>query len=710
MADVLKQYKKKSRRRQRRAAAKHQRLDIQGLRMVAVLTVFANHLWGWPTGGFVGVDVFFVISGFLITGNLLRTAETTGKVSFRAFYWNRVRRIVPAATVVLALTYLASLIVFLPFRSHQVGVDALFAFAFMANWRFAFQDTDYFNAGDAVSPLQHYWSLSIEEQFYFVWPALIFLISVIVIRKAWSHTRRMAIAGVVMGCVVAASLTYAIVQTATAPAWAYFDTLTRIWELGAGALLAIAAGLLARIPAAAKPILSWGGLVVIAASMYLLSDGSAGFPAPWALLPVLGAALVIAAGVGGEPKNAFLRNPLSGYVGDISYSLYLVHWPVIVLLASIFPPSAAYTVAAVFVSFGLACASYHLVENPLRRADWASLRSKGWWRPSAATQYGAAVAATCLVIGLAAFTFRPVEHHAPVALPAAVIATTQDGTGVPEPAPDSFGPAGKALAADIATALQATDWPALNPSMEDVIGGREAAPDVVPCGTVNPPDCSWGAGPLMVVVGDSVGLSYVGPLREVARSMGMRLHTEAMPGCTFIDDLIANDDQTLQDACPARKQRAIDYITANKPQVVVIANSYTPKHLVGSDGTISPNGWSESMAKIVARFPGTKILFLSPPPADVNIGDCYGTRGRTPADCVSYVDNQWLGMARAERDLATKVNGVWVDSRPWFCSQGACPPFAGSTPTKHDDVHMSPEYGVKIAPAMVETFATTGVA
>jgi peptidoglycan/LPS O-acetylase OafA/YrhL len=147
----VERYGKFSRRRRRRAAREGQRLDIQGLRMVAILAVFANHLWGWPHGGFVGVDVFFVISGFLITGNLMRDAEKRGTVSFRHFYWNRVRRIVPAATVVLLFTYVASVLVFLPFRSNQIGLDALFALLFAANWRFAIQGTDYFQADAALS-------------------------------------------------------------------------------------------------------------------------------------------------------------------------------------------------------------------------------------------------------------------------------------------------------------------------------------------------------------------------------------------------------------------------------------------------------------------------------------------------------------------------------------------------------------------------------
>jgi peptidoglycan/LPS O-acetylase OafA/YrhL len=287
-------------------------LDIQGLRMVAVITVLANHLWGWPHGGFVGVDVFFVISGFLITGNLLRGAERTGNVSFKSFYWSRIRRIVPAATVVLIVTFVASTLVFLPFRAEQVGIDALVAFVFMSNWWFAANQTDYFAGGDAVSPVQHFWSLSVEEQFYFVWPALIFLIGLVVAKKAWTHDRRMRLAGAVMGATVAASLGWALYETATAPTWAYFNTFSRVWELGAGALLATAVGALARIPLKARPWLSWAGLSTITASVFFIDEQSVGFPAPWAMLPVAGAAMVIAAGVKGEPARQWLlRNPVS---------------------------------------------------------------------------------------------------------------------------------------------------------------------------------------------------------------------------------------------------------------------------------------------------------------------------------------------------------------------------------------------------------------
>jgi peptidoglycan/LPS O-acetylase OafA/YrhL len=439
VVSVLEQYQQSSRRRYQRAAQAQRRLDIQGLRMVSVLAVFACHLWGWPRGGFVGVDVFFVISGFLITGNLLRMAETTGTVSFATFYWNRIRRIVPAATVVLILIYAASTLVFLPFRSHQVGVDALFAFGFASNWWFAYQNTDYFRASDdTVSPVQHYWSLSIEEQFYFVWPALIFVIGVLIVRQRWPHSRRMAIAGALMSVISAASLWYAVRETGIDRAWAYFDTFARVWELGVGAVLATAIGAFARIPQSLRPLMSWGGIVLIVAALSLIGEGSARFPAPWALLPVAGAALVIAAGVGGEPRyQNFLRNPVSTYVGDISYSLYLVHWPVIIIVGALMDAGVYFSITVLGLAFGLAVLSYHFVENPFRKASWTTLREQvshiRHRRPDrlgSSSHAAAAVAAALLVVAGIAFTIRPV---------------TSEETAPPSPVPADASDAGTAM-------------------------------------------------------------------------------------------------------------------------------------------------------------------------------------------------------------------------------------------------------------------------
>lgn len=725
MTTVLERYQQSSRRRRRRAARKNQRLDIQGLRMVAVLTVFANHLWDWPRGGFIGVDVFFVISGFLITANLLRTAENTGTVSFKKFYWNRVRRIVPAATVVLILTYLASVLVFLPFRAHQVGVDALFAFIFMANWHFAIHETNYFAAGDAVSPIQHYWSLSIEEQFYFVWPALIFLISLIIVRKAWTHHHRMLLAGGGMGVIIAASLGWAIYETGTAPAWAYFNTLARVWELGVGALMATAVGVLARIPGKAKPLLSWAGLGLIAASLFLIGDDSVGFPAPWALLPVAGTALVIAAGVGGEPGyQDFLRNPVSTYIGDFSYSLYLVHWPVIVLLAAMMDAGAHFYVTALALSFGLAIASYHFVENPLRRADWGKFRKtfheirRRRYSVQRSTGYAALAALTLLVVALTAYVVRPDAYDQATPPPLAAVAPAEMDPSGTEP---KLGPLASALQSEIVEALKATEWPQLDPSMEAVISDIAVRTELQGChGTeplTHPVECKWGlpsATTRVVVVGDSVAANYVIPLREIALNSGgqIQVYTLAMGGCEFVNDLIYTSDQVRLDACPGRKQGAIDYINATRPDVVIVANNYLDQRVNGTDHVLTAGEWSESMRQIVDKFhPSTKkLVFLAPPPGVVLISECYGKRGSTPADCIGRVTGRWLETAQAEQDLAESIGGTWVDSRPWFCSSGGmCPSFAGSTPTKLDKTHMVPAYGLKIHPIIEESFREAGV-
>jgi peptidoglycan/LPS O-acetylase OafA/YrhL len=207
--------------------------DIEGLRGVAVLLVVFGHLTGWPRGGFIGVDVFFVISGFLITGLLVSERERTGRISIRGFYARRARRLLPAGILVLALTDLAAAVLLLPSRAHETFVDSVWAFGFLANVHFAQLGTDYFSLTRAPSAVQHYWSLSVEEQFYLVWPCLILLTFGIAKRAG----RRALV--VVTAVVVAASLAWSVISTANSPASAYFSSPARAWELGAGALLVL---------------------------------------------------------------------------------------------------------------------------------------------------------------------------------------------------------------------------------------------------------------------------------------------------------------------------------------------------------------------------------------------------------------------------------------------------------------------------------------
>ncbi|KAB7751640.1 acyltransferase family protein [Mycolicibacterium mucogenicum] len=712
-----------TRKRRAKASGTPKRLDIQGLRATAILAVLVYHLFNVPSGGFVGVDVFFVISGFLITGILVRDAQARGNVSFKRFYWNRLRRIVPAATVVLLLTYLASVLVFLPFRSNRIGIDALFAFVFMSNWWFAYEGTDYFQAAvQTVSPLQHYWTLSVEEQFYFVWPALIFAISLIVIRKSWTHSRRMALGTCVMATVIVASFGWALYESAHDPAWAYFNTFSRVWELGLGAVLATTAGTSARIPHSVRPFLSWSGLVVIGLGLLFISTNTVGFPAPWAALPVLGSAMVIAAGIGEEPKYQWLlRNPLSAYIGDISYSLYLVHWPVIVILSALMTRGPAYYLTSITCIFGLAIASYHFVENPLRRADWRTVWSaprdlvQGHIRVKRSSQYAALGAIALLTIGLCTYAVRP-DAYAHTTPPKAAAYVSSGNVSAPEP---KFGPAGSALQNEINHALQATAWPMLEPSIPEVMSGEMALPEIGHCGggaDAPASQCAWGSpsAPVRIVlVGDSIGLGYAGALRDIALGSNdlIQFHNFAMGSCAFVDDEI--DRPGLSDNCEGRKRAAIDFINTNNPNVVIVANQPNNLHIAGSHELLGPSQWADSLHRIVQRFrpKAQRLVFMSPPPAGPSATECYGKRSSTPADCVGKVDNGWSQMANAEQQLAAAVDAIWIDSRPWFCSveQQLCPAFVGTSPTKYGAVHMAPTYADKLYPVMIETLQQKGI-
>ncbi|GAB7066138.1 hypothetical protein H7J06_26995 [Mycobacterium hodleri] len=297
---------------------------------------------------------------------------------------------------------------------------------------------------------------------------------------------------------------------------------------------------------------------------------------------------------------------------------------------------------------------------------------------------------------------------------------TSNGSANDAAAPKA-GPLELALNAEISEALKTKEWPGLEPSVESVISGPEADPEVrTNCGGTLFPDqalCRWGskdAPTLVVIVGDSVALSYAGPLRRIALDSDnqIQVRAEAMPGCEFTDDLIAYDDQRLVDACTARKQHSIDVINAKQPAIVIIANSYGEKQVVGHDKPMTPREWFESMKRIVAKFKGStkKIVLLAAPPGDVSIDRCYRAGDSRPADCVGRVSKQWSDTAYNERRIAESVGGAWMDSRQWFCNQSRqCPSFVGQTLTKRDGVHMAPSYGDKIFPVMSEAFKSAGI-
>ncbi len=356
--------------------------DIQGLRAVAVLIVIGAHAGLSPlTGGFVGVDVFFVISGYLISRLLFLEAARTGTISLRRFYARRARRILPAATVVSLVTMVGALIWLSAQQALEVVYDVLWSTFFLANFRFSQRGIDYFAQDQSPSPMQHYWSLSVEEQFYVVWPLL--LLGCL----AWTARRRganKAPEGSSLGrlprvplltaltVMTLVSFGYAAILTHTSPITAYFSTAARAWELGVGAILALIAPAIASMMGShLRSLIAATGLSMIAVSCIEFGVETP-FPGSAALLPVLGSALVLLAGAHPDGSRPLVSRMLGWApmrtIGDWSYSLYLWHWPVLILATealgrALLPAETALALVAIF---GLSAATFWWIESPFR--------------------------------------------------------------------------------------------------------------------------------------------------------------------------------------------------------------------------------------------------------------------------------------------------------------------------------------------------------
>jgi peptidoglycan/LPS O-acetylase OafA/YrhL len=393
--------------------------DIQGLRAVAVLLVVLGHA-GVPflSGGYVGVDVFFVLSGFLITAILLAEFADRGSISLVGFYLGRARRILPAAALTLVVTDIAAHHLLNFVRAREAVNDSIWSALFAANVHFARQGSDYFAQGQPPSPFLHFWSLSLEEQFYLVWPSLLALLLAL-------RCRRLLLVLVVVG---AGSLAWSVLFTAASPAAAYYSTFARTWELALGASLAVAAPHLRRLPARAGFAFGWLGLVSIGCAACSYSERTP-FPGSAALMPTVGAALVIGAGLVArqtvvDAGRVLALAPLR-YLGDRSYALYLWHWPVLILASQYagYELSLGAKLALVVFAFLLSVASYRFVENPVRRMRF-TLRVSGVLWPASAT---AVVVVALFILGSIDQTAGRFEAAAAAVHPARLVRT-----GAPE--------------------------------------------------------------------------------------------------------------------------------------------------------------------------------------------------------------------------------------------------------------------------------------
>ena len=355
---------------------------MQGLRAIAILLAIVYHADIQPfSGGYVGIEVFFVISGFVITGLLLRERETTGHTSLRSFYGRRARRIIPMATLVIIVTVIVTYHSLGTLVGHQTALDGAWSAVFLANVHFQATDTNYLLSQAPPSPLLNYWSLGVEEQFYIVYPAL-FLFLGWWAQRAQRGSFRLRLT-VVLVVVIVASYTYSIVFTASNAQSAYFSLLVRSWELALGGLIAVYSPELRRIPQAWAAVASWVGLAVILVTSVTLTPASE-YPGALVAIPTLAAGLVIAAGAS-APKwgvELLLRRQPFPFLALISFSLYLWHWPILEIAAQRRGVATLPVWDDVLLLVGagiLASLTYRFIENPVRHAKflvrrkWASL-------------------------------------------------------------------------------------------------------------------------------------------------------------------------------------------------------------------------------------------------------------------------------------------------------------------------------------------------
>lgn len=691
-------------RQKQPSSSKGYRPDIQGLRALAVVLVVADHLFKWPAGGFIGVDVFFVLSGFLITGIMLREHAKTGRISFSDFYRRRVRRIMPVALLVLAVTLLFSALLFIGERTRSVLLDGLSSLVFASNWRFAATGTDYLQADGPVSPLQHYWSLAVEEQFYLLWPVLVVAVLVVIPRAlpaASSHATKLLL--LVTVALIASSFAFALWETSNAPTVAYFSTFSRAWELGIGALLAVASRKLALIPLSLRPALQWTGIGGVVISAFVIGPSSS-FPGPWALLPVLSTALIIGGGVSAHSSPRVLDNPVSRYVGDISYSLYLWHFPAIVFLSTVVESSALVVLTSIVTMTLLSVLSFHFVENPLRNSQWLSRRGRKSAKPrfEYTQKHGLGLLALImvpLVVMLGLIVERDARYSQAeyVAAPAitAPTAAEQKPSGIEQ---------------EINTALASTTFPELQPALEDLGKGNFDPADSGGCAPATPrgKDCSIAGGDpakTAVVLGDSMAVAWLPSIRSVLEPKGWTVTAMTYVGCPFIAAETVADGEGITASCPEHRKLVRELVAETDPGLVVVSNAYGQR-MVGAGGKPSQNAWTQgaTIAHNEWLSQAERVVTLESPPAGANPTECI-TRLTSPQDCVSEISQTWEAYTQADRTITEAAGHKYIPTSSWFCGQQRCPLYVGDTVVRRDSTHMTPEYGRKIAPLLDEMLA-----
>ena len=664
------------------------RPDVEGLRAVAIVLVVLYH-GGLKalSGGYVGVDVFFVISGFVITGLLLRERAGRGRTSFLGFYGRRSRRIIPAATLVIVVTVIATYWVLGAIYGSPTAVDGRWTAVFLANFHFASVGTNYLNQQQPPSPLLNFWSLAVEEQFYLLYPAFFVALAVLG-RKATFRVRL----GIGLVVVIAASFTLSVLQTNSDPTVAYFSPFTRAWELALGALVAVATPWLLQAPRVLSGAVTWLGLGAIAFSAVAFGADTA-YPGSLVAIPVLGAALVIAGGMA-APKwaaESVLGLQPFRWVGRISYSLYLWHWPILIIAADQAGKTSLpfrENVVWLLLALVLSVVTYTLVENPIRHIRASPKKS--------------------VVIGLGAVIVT-------VALLSLAISAESSPLGNYRITPVSTA---EALDRQVAAATSITKVPKdLQPKLSQVEyywgGDYESLSCQASSSESMEKICTLGdtnAKRLMVVYGDSHAIMWLPAFDNIARTAHFRLVVLAKPDCPAELVTIANPaapDPTPDSACSDWHKWALDWINSHRPSLLVITQALiysAPSTAAGPAKLFTSQQWGNGLTALLnaVHGPGIRKVFLGDVPAFPEAAPSCASEHLDDVQACFVPASTQIYFREVERSVVTADHTKYVNTTPWFCS-ATCTPIVGKYYVYLNPVHINALWAVYLQNVLADS-------
>lgn len=677
------------------------RPDIEGLRAVALGAVLLCHA-GLPlaAGGYVGVDIFFVISGFLITRLLLAELEGTGGISLTRFFARRAKRLLPSLAVVLLAVAVLSYLIFSPVRGVEVAGDITSSALYVVNWHFAAQSVDYFAQGADPSPVRHIWSLAVEEQFYLAWPLLILAVALLCLRLRNVPLR--SALWVALATVALTSFALGVWLTESQPRAAYFSTFGRAWELGLGALLATMGPL--RLRAAAAGVLGWLGVAAIVAAVLLFDSGTP-FPGFAALLPTLGVAAIILAGSSRHPDRppnpdgrtvgparALGLRPVR-YVGRISYAWYLWHWPAIVFATAIWGPlGLAAGLAVTAASIVPSIVTHHLVERPLHHSRLLSLR------PRRALAVGAACSVAGAVAGITLLNLQPNLAPAP-------LTEVEGARALPrQPVPQR-----------VAEAVR----PSPMEAREDRSRMFEDGCLVGMKGTQSN-RCEYGdpgAERTVFLFGDSHAMQYFPAIEKLARKHGWRLVALAKAECPPGEvEVLSETTGSRYEQCPVWRERTLRRIEREGRGGLVLlsgAGKYVPldkdgEAIEGEErARVLEEGYIATLRRIQAAGLRTAVI-KDPPAAEDDVPSCVSARLHELDRC-SFPAERGEAEEFDARAVARTPGASLLDLTDQICPRDVCRAVIGDALVYRDKSHLSATFAVTLAPRLERGLREAGL-